>query len=118
MYLAILVRQCERAARGSGVSVNGEVCVFWFQKGFRDVETGQVGLAVSTFSTSWATMKITWQKVMLFDAAGWRIQRFVAEGETDGARLNSCGLKKGRYSLSARTTRLGPRALSRPDQSD
>jgi hypothetical protein len=70
--------------------------VFWFQKGFRDVETGQGRLAVSTFSTSWATIKTAWQKVMMFDAAEWRIQRFVAEGETDAARLKTSRLKKGK----------------------
>jgi hypothetical protein len=57
--------------------------VFWFQKGFGNVKTGQVRLAASILSTSWATIKVSWRKVKMFDAAEWRIQRFVAEGETD-----------------------------------
>jgi hypothetical protein len=60
-----------------------DVCVFWFQKGFGNDKTGQVRLAASILSTSWATIKVSWQKVKMFDAAEWGIQRFVVEGETD-----------------------------------
>ena len=57
--------------------------MFWFQKGFGNDKTGQVRLAASILSTSWATIKVSWQKVKMFDAAEWGIERFVAEGETD-----------------------------------
>lgn len=71
--------------------------MFRFQKGFGNVKTGQVRLAASILSTSWVTIKVAWRKVKMFDAAEWRIQRFVAEEETDTVEpLITSGLKKGK----------------------
>jgi hypothetical protein len=70
-----------------GWSVEGDVCVvvperFWE----RQDRTSSLG-SLNTFD-SWATIKGSWRKVKMFDAAEWSIQRFVAEGETDNVDRN------------------------------